>query len=52
MLLQAFYGIRSERQLMERLENLTRYSAGLSVWAWTIRCGTTRQAGSAHGIQG
>jgi hypothetical protein len=41
MLLQAFYSIRSERQLMERLE-FDLLSAGLSGWAWTIRCGTTR----------
>jgi transposase len=41
MLLQAFYGIRSERQLMERLEFdlLFRWFVGLGVDdpAWTIR---------------
>lgn len=41
MLLQAFYGIRSERQLMERLDYdlLFRWFVGLGVDdpAWTIR---------------
>ena len=41
MLLQAFYSVRSERQLMERLEFdlLFRWFVGL---ASTMRCGTTR----------
>ena len=41
MLLQAFYSVRSERQLMERLEFdlLFRCSSGS---VWTIRCGITR----------
>ena len=41
MLLQAFYGLRSERQLMERLEFdlLFRWFVGLG---WMIRRGTTR----------
>lgn len=41
MLLQAFYGIRSERQLMERLEFglLFRW---LSLLAWLIRRETIR----------
>jgi transposase len=41
MLLQAFYSVRSERQLMERLEFdlLFRWFVG---WASTMRCGTTR----------
>ena len=40
MLLQAFYSIRSERQLMERLE-FDLCSAGSLGWASTIRPGTT-----------
>src|SRR5713226_9003526 len=41
MLLQAFYGVRSERQLMERLEFdlLFRWFVGLG---WTTRFGTIR----------
>ena len=38
MLLQVFYSVRSERQLMEQ----TRYNllfAGLSAWPWTTACG-------------
>ena len=41
MLLQAFYSIRSERQLMERLEYDLSCSAGSSGSASTMRCGTT-----------
>ena len=41
MLLQAFYSIRSERQLMERLESIC-CSAGSSVSASTMRSGITR----------
>ena len=42
MLLQAFYSIRSERQLMERLEFdlLFRWFVGM---AWMTRPGTTRR---------
>ena len=42
MLLQAFYSIRSERQLMERLEFdlLFRWFVGS---ASTMRCGITRR---------
>src|SRR5438046_1452206 len=40
MLLQAFYSVRSERQLMERSSICC--SAGSSGSAWTIRCGITR----------
>src|SRR6516162_6369157 len=40
MLLQAFYGIRSNDNCWSGCSS-TCYSAGLSVWAWTIRCGTT-----------
>jgi hypothetical protein len=41
MLLQAFYSIRSERQLMDRLEFdlLFRWFVGIGV---TMRCGITR----------
>src|SRR6202035_4027977 len=40
MLLQVFYTIRSERQLMERLEFFC--FAGSSASALTMRCGITR----------
>ena len=41
LLLQAFYSVRSERQLMEQLDyNLC--SAGLSGCRWTRWCGTSR----------
>ena len=42
MLLQAFYSIRSERQLMERLE-FDLHFAGLSASALTMRRGITRR---------
>ena len=41
LLLQAFYTVRSERQLMERIE-FDRCSAGLSASVLTTRCGTIR----------
>jgi len=41
LLLQAFYSIRSERQLMEPWSS-TCCSAGSWGWGWTRRCGTTR----------
>ncbi len=41
MLLQAFYSIRSERQLMERLEMIC-YSAGSSESGSMLPCGTIR----------
>ena len=43
MLLQAFYGVRSERHLMERMEFdlLFRWFVGLG---WTIRFGTIRRS--------
>ena len=39
LLLQAFYGVRSERQIMERMEYdlLFRWLLG---WAWIIQPGT------------
>jgi transposase len=42
MLLQAFYSIRSERQLMERLSSTCCF-AGSPASAWTTRPGTTRR---------
>jgi transposase len=39
LLLQAFYSVRSERQLMEQLTTIC-CSAGLSVCPWTHRSGT------------
>ena len=44
LLLQAFYSIRSERQLMEQLEFnlLFRWFVGLWVWGSTTVCGTRR----------
>ena|ERR1700710_1513066 len=39
LLLQAFYGVRSERQLMEQV-GYTCCSVGLSGCRWTRRCGT------------
>ena len=42
MLLQAFYSIRSERQLMERLEFDLLRSAGSSGSGWMSRCGIIR----------
>ena len=44
LLLQAFYSVRSERQLVEQLDYnlLFRCSAGSWAWAWTMRCGTMR----------
>ena len=39
LLLQAFYSIRSERQLMEQLD-FNLLFAGSWVWPSTIRCGT------------
>ena len=48
LLLQAFYGVRSERQVMERLKYdlLFRWFVGL---VWTIRPGT-RAASARTGI--
>jgi Transposase domain (DUF772) len=43
MLLQAFYSIRSERQVMERLSSIF-CSAGSSASALTMRCGITRHS--------
>jgi hypothetical protein len=40
LLLQAFYSIRSERQLVERIDH--DLSAGLSGWASRTRCGMPR----------
>src|SRR5262245_27731524 len=42
-LLQAFYTIRSERQLVEQID-YTCCSAGSWGWASTIPCGTTRRS--------
>ena len=44
LLLQVFYSIRSERQLMEQIRYnlLFRCFAGSSGWRSTIRCGITR----------
>ena len=54
MLLQAFYSIRSERQLMERLEYdlLFRWFVGIGVddAAWTIRCFRRTATGCWKGI--
>ena len=41
LLLQAFYSVRSERQLVEQLDYNLLF-AGSWVWAWTTRCGTMR----------
>ena len=38
LLLQAFYSVRSERQLMEQLDYNCCF-AGLSGWGWTRRSG-------------
>jgi len=38
LLLQAFYTIRSERQLMEQMD-YTCFSAGSSAWQWMRRSG-------------
>jgi hypothetical protein len=43
MLLQAFYSLRSERQLMGGWSS-TFCSAGLSALALTMRCGITRRS--------
>ena len=43
MLVQAFYSIRSERQLMERLE-FDLLFCWLSALALTMRCGITRRS--------
>ena len=43
LLLQAFYGIRSERQIMERLDS-TCCSAGLSGSGWTMQSGIRRHS--------
>ena len=42
LLLQVFYSVRSERQLVEQLDywTTTCCSVGLSAWAWTTRRGT------------
>ena len=54
MLLQAFYSIRSERQLMERLEYdlLFRWFVGIGVDAacGTIRCSQRTVTGCSKGI--
>ena len=41
MLLQAFYSVRSERQLMERIKSIC-CSGGLSGWGLMTRCGMIR----------
>ena len=38
LLLQAFYSVRSERQLMEQIDD-NLLSAGSSDWRWVRRCG-------------
>ncbi len=40
LLLQAFYGVRSERQIMERLEYRPAVPLVCWAWAWMIRPGT------------
>ena len=44
LFLQVFYSVRSERLLVriESRSTTTFCSAGSWVWAWTMRCGTTR----------
>jgi transposase len=50
LLLQVFFSVHSERQLVEQIDyNLL--STGLSAWAWTIRRGTiyqTKRLGRVH----
>jgi transposase len=54
LLLQVFFSVRSERQLVEQIDynllfrwfvppqNASVPGTPASVWAWTTRCGTTR----------
>ena len=39
MLLQVFYSVRSERQLMEQTQSRTCCCAGLSGWPWMMPYG-------------
>ena len=41
LLLQVFYSVRSERQLVEQIITTCCF-AGSWGWAWTTRCGTMR----------
>jgi transposase len=41
LLLQAFYSVRSERQLVEQLDYNLLFR-GFVAWVWTTRCGTMR----------
>ena len=42
MLLQVFYSIRSERQLMEQVQYNLLYRWVSSAWRWRMRCGCPR----------
>jgi transposase len=42
MLLQVFYSIRSERQLMEQVRYNLASTAGSSAWPWKRQCGCPR----------
>jgi transposase len=42
MLLQVFYSIRSERQLMEQVQYNLLYRWVSSAWPWRMRCGCPR----------
>jgi len=43
LLLQAFYSIRSERQLVEQIDYNLLFRWFVA-WAWTTRCGTIRSS--------